>query len=490
MCQSRDGKQNFYQGIFLIAAAALQKLGTKLSKGVDILKRKTAIRAISFLTVAVVVLGILSAALYDKSVRCERQNQASYQRAFGELVTGFSQLNAALEKSCYATSPELASAMCTEVFGKAMTAQMALSCLPYSSQELENTAGFISQVGDYALYLSRSSAAGTAFTQEELDNLDALSQTAQELSVQLQNLQLDLADGVLSMEAQEDTQAHTDALAAQGEESASLGGSMKTIESEFPEIPTLIYDGPFSQHKEGLSPKALEGLEDVDAETARKSAADFLGLRTGRVSLTGESEGSHLPCYYFTAKRDRCSCQVEVSKAGGKVVSLLCGRQVGERTLSAEEAVDIAQNFLERQGYTGMRVTYHMIHNNILTANFAYEQDGVLYYPDLIKVSIALDNGSLAGFDAEGYLTSHTDRQALEAAVTQEEAAGTVSPQLEVLRHQLAVIPTDGENEKFCHEFLCQNDRDAKYLVYVNAETGRQERILILLEDENGTLTL
>ena len=179
-----------------------------------------------------------------------------------------------------------------------------------------------------------------------------------------------------------------------------------------------------------------------------------------------------------------------MSKAGGKVVSVLCGRQVEERSLSAEEALDLARDFLARQGYTDMRSTYHMIQNNILTANFAFEQDGVLCYPDLIKVSIALDNGALAGFDAEGYLTAHYTRELPEPAVSQEEAQATISSQLQVLQHQLTVIPTEGENEKYCHEFLCQNERSEKYLVYVNAESGQQERILLLLEDEHGTLVI
>ena len=48
------------------------------------------------------------------------------------------------------------SAVCTDVFGKAMTAQMSLGALPFSTQELEKTAGFISRVGDYAYSLSRA----------------------------------------------------------------------------------------------------------------------------------------------------------------------------------------------------------------------------------------------------------------------------------------------------------------------------------------------
>ena len=54
----------------------------------------------------------------------------------------------------------------------------------------------------------------------------------------------------------------------------------------------------------------------------------------------------------------------------------------------------------------------------------------------------------------------------------------------------MAIIPTEGGREKYCHEFLCQTEDGDRYLMYVNAQTGRQEKILILLEDESGTLTV
>ena len=60
---------------------------------------------------------------------------------------------------------------------------------------------------------------------------------------------------------------------------------------------------------------------------------------------------------------------------------------------------------------------------------------------------------------------------------------------LKVLAHEMAVIPTSGKNEAFCHEFKCENGGN-RYIVYINAETGNEEKILILLENENGTLTI
>ena len=55
---------------------------------------------------------------------------------------------------------------------------------------------------------------------------------------------------------------------------------------------------------------------------------------------------------------------------------------------------------------------------------------------------------------------------------------------------KLAVIPTSGAEEIYCRELICETEDGRHYLLYVNAMTGAQEKILILLEDESGTLAL
>ena len=122
--------------------------------------------------------------------------------------------------------------------------------------------------------------------------------------------------------------------------------------------------------------------------------------------------------------------------------------------------------------------------------NFAAVQEGVLCYPDLIKVEVALDNGRIVGFEAAGYLMNHTLRDLSAPAVSLEEAQAEDSPDLTVLSTALTLIPTGGEYEVLCHEFKCESPDGRHYLVYVNAQTGEEERILLLLEDENGTLVL
>jgi hypothetical protein len=96
----------------------------------------------------------------------------------------------------------------------------------------------------------------------------------------------------------------------------------------------------------------------------------------------------------------------------------------------------------------------------------------------------------LAGLDAESYVRSHTQREKPTATVPEHEARTLVDESLTILSQRLAVIPTPGGNERLCYEFRCENPAGEHYLLYVNAATGQQERILILLEDENGTLAI
>ena len=74
--------------------------------------------------------------------------------------------------------------------------------------------------------------------------------------------------------------------------------------------------------------------------------------------------------------------------------------------------------------------------------------------------------------------------------MSREEALKQLPEDLAVETSRLAVIPSPGGKEKLCHEFVCQNDARQRFIVYVNAVSGEQEKILLLLEDENGSLTL
>lgn len=450
-------------------------------------RKKAVVLTVSYLSAAVIVLGILAGTNYQRAETYKRYVTANYQHAFSELVTAVSEMDTALQKSLYATSPAMVSAVCTEVFGKAMTAQMSLGVLPFSTQELEQTAGFISRVGDYAYALSKSAMSGAGYTDEELENLRSLSDTANLLSSNMKSLQTDLMDGVLTMDELEQAQNRLD----NAEESMpqTLGGSMRLIEQEFPEIPSLVYDGPFSEHITKQEPVALKGLAEVDEDQAREAAAKFSGINKGKLYLSGQCEGD-LPCYHFDADVGGGTVCVTVTKQGGKVISMMSSRQPAEGKLSSDNALKTAFRFLESRGYTDMVETYRIRQNNIVTINFAYKQGDVLCYSDLVKVAVAEDTGAVCGFESQGYLMTHCARDLALPAVNEEQAREKVPAGLEVLSSQLALVPSDGKYEKLCYEFKCTDENDRHCLIYVGAESGEQEKILILIEDESGALTI
>jgi len=88
-----------------------------------------------------------------------------------------------------------------------------------------------------------------------------------------------------------------------------------------------------------------------------------------------------------------------------------------------------------------------------IVVNYAYSQDDVTIYSDLIKVKIALDNGEILGFESAGYLNCHEKRNIPKNIITEAKAKEDLNPRLEIKSGNLAIIPTEYNTEKLCWEF-------------------------------------
>lgn len=451
-------------------------------------KRRVRVLAASFTAAAFAVSVGFGVQGYARAEDYRRQLDNGYRQAFTELTAAAGELDAALEKVTYATTPALFATLCAQAYATAQAAQSALGELPYGNVELEQTAAFFAKAGDYAMAMARGAGAEGVCTDENRETLRGLAAAAGELSATLQELQLQLDGGALHPE---DVAAVEARLAAAAEDGGQItgGSAFQTVEADFPQVPTLIYDGPFSEHLSSRTPQMLEGLPQVTEEEARRAAAAFAGLRAEVFTPTSDGAGN-LPAWGFSALADGGELYVEITKQGGQVLQMLSSRPVGEAALSRKEGVEQAAAFLDAHGYQDMAPSYFLEGDGILTVHFAPVLDGVYCYPDLVKVGVALDNGDVVSFEAHGYLMNHGAREPAAPAVSADEAAERVDTSLTVLSRQLALIPTGGEYEVLCHEFKCQNADGGHVLVYVNAATGQQERILLLLEDENGTLVI
>ncbi len=421
-------------------------------------KRRNKIRMITFVAAAFLVLAGTTISGYVEAARLRRDLQYTYDRALGDLNDCISSMQVTLEKSLYANTPTQQNGLAARVMREASLAKGALAVLPVSDDSLYEASRFITQAGDFAMTLSRRISAGGTITDEEYESLRQLGEYAARLQETLRSADPDFTSG------------STD--------------SFKDTAEEFADYPTLIYDGPFSDHIAQKQPAFLEGEDELPQGNAQKNAADFLGVSASELAHEGDTAGN-LATYNFTRDTQR----ITVTRLGGHVAALIDSREIGEETLSVDEAKAAAAAFLESHGLTGMKESYYEVSDGVCTINYAFAQDGVICYPDLIKVSVALDNGGIVEYNASGFLMNHTDRELAAAALTADEARASVSPHLSPDEGRLALIPTAGLNEVLTYEFACTGENGEEILVYINAETGMEEQILILIKTDSGVLT-
>ena len=69
-----------------------------------------------------------------------------------------------------------------------------------------------------------------------------------------------------------------------------------------------------------------------------------------------------------------------------------------------------------------MAVSYWRQQDGILTVNYAAQQDGVILYPDLVKLQFSMANGLVVGLEAGNYLRNHVSRALPLPLVSEEQA--------------------------------------------------------------------
>ncbi len=440
----------------------------------------------SVICVLLIIITILIIIIYKKQREYRQASENNYNMAFYELVDYVQNVEAYLAKATISSTPENGAETLTHLWREANLAQSYLSRLPIESQELENTQKFLNQVSDYSYSLSRKNIYNEKLSDEDLKNLEDLHSYSTELKNTLNQLSEDLNSGRFKWD--ELTEKGTVAFAQQVDNISKE--SFSSLKENFNKYSGLIYDGAFSEHLTGVEKKGLTG-EDIDEETAKQKAEEFIGKdKIKEINNLGLSEEGTIPAYDFSInnKEDE-NINIAISKKGGHIIFMNWNRDVKNEIISEEQVEQKSKEFLENKGFKNMQETYYLKQEGIATINYAYSQDGVIMYPDLIKVKVALDDGEILGIETTGYLNNHTIRDITKVKITKEEAKKNLNKNLNIQSEKFAVIPTEWKDEILCYEFKGKVE-EREFLIYINAENGREEDILIITNTPNGTLTM
>lgn len=408
----------------------------------------------------------LSVALYfsqdkiEMQAKYQNQMESVYARAYYNLLDGVNDIDTTMAKLSVAKSSEKQEALLYEVWCASTLAEEYLATFENQDEGVRTAVKFVNQLGDYSLYLAGKLSKGEALTNEDRLTLAKMKPMADALKESLKKVGADLDKGKLFLE--EDGVI---------DNFASAFSAFSEPDFDYPE---MIYDGPFSDSLESREARGLVG-EEITKERGEQIIKDIFD-DVSEVNYIGRFEGQ-IPTENYSFVHGGKQGYIQLSVRGGKVVNytLASSKYDGK---GSESAGEIALTFAKKLGYDNLQVVWSATGHGQTYVNLAPVVDGIILYPDLVKVK--LEDGEVVGFDSAHHAYNHRPRRLGMPMLTEGEARKFLSLD-PVSRGRLALIPEGGEKETLCYEFECENE--GTYFVYIDATTGAEAEILYVIDD-------
>ncbi len=435
------------------------------------------------LIAAVISLGIttviLSAVLISSTFMPQKNTdviETAYRKSFYDTVVQVDNMDLNLSKTLATRD---SGAMQTYLVDLAVNSELAennLQQLPIQDENKFYTTKIVNQVGDYAKYLNKKLIRGEKPSTADYENLKNLYKANLALKNALQAAMKDMG---------EDFEFADIGRKFEGNSVLKNLDELQELSVEYPE---LIYDGPFSDGRDSLEIKGLDGRRITEAEAKDIFNSTFSEYSPKNVEFTGKSTG-RIPAYGVQGEINGDIIYAQITETGGKMIMFSYSGSCGAVNYGETAATEKALAFIGKTGIENMKVVWINLSNNVYTINFAPELKGAIIYPDLVKVRVCAETGMVIGFEATGYYTNHTERTVGVPALSKAEARAKVSDDIEVNTARLAIVPTGESSERLCYEFSGEMDGDV-YYVYIDAISGRQVEMFKVINSEEGMLLM
>lgn len=370
----------------------------------------------------------------------------------------------------------LAGEMLIDVAMDSQTAAANLAILSYSGYDMSALVKFCNQVGDYSKYLVTKLTGGEELSEEDYNTLAKLYEATYSIGKKLNAVKDALMSGEKIVTGLDEFNSHFAEIA-----DSLVDGSIQ--------YPSLIYDGAFSDSLEERQPKSLSG-EDIDPEKQQDNITKILcDYKIKSVKYTGESDNGFTAYVYDVTLEDGSNVYLQLAKKGGSIVMWDKQFDSQQPTLSVEEGVVLAEQYMQKQGYENVKGVYACVTDSVLYVNICYVENDIVIYPDMIKIKVSLDDGKIIGFEGLNYIYNHTERSLETPAVTEGEVRNMDFGGLEVQSVRLALIPLDNGKETLTYEVYGKVGNYA-YYVFIDAKTGKAVEVLQVIDSDEGELLM
>ena len=438
------------------------------------IKRRCFVRVISFSLALVLALGgfLIKECAYKNKLK--QRIELSYKQSLSEFSSLLTDINNDLKKQFYSTSDRMLNLLSSNIYKNTACAKECLERLPVSPDKSENIYKFLSTAGDFSKAVAVSE--NVQIAQKNKTQLKKLIEFSEKLTSEI-------SDVASSFEDSEKFSDDVDNIMNELSNETEFFSATEDVAQISESVPTLIYDGPFSDHVISSKAKLLENKPKLTKDAALKRAKFFTD--EDDLKYIGD-ENSRTESYIFADDDTTCA----ITKMGGYCLYIAKETDAENTKVSMSAAIENAKKYLNKTLGLQFKESYYIVNENVATINFAFFENGVTFYSDLIKVGVDLEDGDIVSLEARGFVMNHHNREKYTYKHTKSQAEKTINSELKIKTVNKAVALDDAQNEIYCFEFHCKTETGEDIIVYVKDKDLSEQDIFMIIHTDGGDLVL
>ncbi len=420
---------------------------------------------------AVVALGVttlaLATAVTVESLEMKGMQgslMGAHMGSMYELTGIMDNMDNDLDRVRISASPVQQSRILTDLLVQARLAEADLEKLPIPAEQDRNITEFFNRTAMECERMLAKLRKGGTLSEEDIQKLEKLYATNHAIRAEVDKLTSEMTNKDLMSYVKDGAGMVSEAL--ERVEKATLGENRIDMEKAQKEGAGMQQNGKEME---------MNRIEPARAEELCKTY--FQKYNIEEYQCVGETVSRSYTAYNLQGyDKNGTMLFAEISQKDGALLKFDYYEECTAENFDVDNAERIAEEFLESLGYEDLTVARLKGNGSTVDFTFVYEEDGVAYYPDEVRVKVCRTRGVVTGLDATKYLQNHKGRDELNPKITLETAYAKLSDKLTVESSRLAVVDT-ARGERPAYEFLCSYD-DANYFVYLDANTGEEIAIV------------